>query len=416
MRYIIFSKINKNYLLFFTYLIVSIIDEICNRYVKTTGDIIEIFHNNYIYSISDFLSIIPIIIIKIRTKDISKNKLIKENTKENNQDSNFGIKYIYLDANVKNRKKRRKRIIIISIFDFFAININIIFKVIFYKYYFLVHREGLNSIILFSIISNYVLSILILHSPFYRHHLVSMIINLLFLTILIVLDIINIVNGNISYPYIIVEIITVILYSFEDAFAKILFSIDSISPYNYLLYRGILVNSFTLIFSIVFIFVELPDEKGENSCIFSRFWKLYEDKLNILIYLIKFFNDFLINLNIFLIIDKFSLIHFAMASIIQNFGSLLISIIFEEITIGNFFLKFGIYFILIIFALVYNEFIILNFCGLERYTQLFLQKEANNDIQQTIVNNNDDFFSEDDNIKQCEMVNNKENLGNDIIE
>ena len=105
-----------------------------------------------------------------------------------------------------------------------------------------------------------------------------------------------------------------------------------------------------------------------------------------------------------------------MASIIQNFGSLLISIIFEEITIGNFFLKFGIYFILIIFALVYNEFIILNFCGLERYTQLFLQKEANNDIQQTIVNNNDDFFSEDDNIKQCEMVNNKENLGNDIIE
>ena len=280
----------------------------------------------------------------------------------------------------------------------------------------MVHREGLNSIILFSIISNYVLSILILHSPFYRHHLVSMIINLLFLTILIVLDIINIVNGNISYPYIIVEIITVILYSFEDAFAKILFSIDSISPYNYLLYRGILVNSFTLIFSIVFIFVELPDEKGENSCIFSRFWKLYEDKLNILIYLIKFFNDFLINLNIFLIIDKFSLIHFAMASIIQNFGSLLISIIFEEITIGNFFLKFGIYFILIIFALVYNEFIILNFCGLERYTQLFLQKEANNDIQQTIVNNNDDFFSEDDNIKQCEMVNNKENLGNDIIE
>ena len=122
-------------------------------------------------------------------------------------------------------------------------------------------------------------------------------------------------------------------------------------------------------------------------------------------------------LNIFLIIDKFSPIHFAMASIFESFGSLLLSIIYRKIDIQNFFLKFCLYLILIITALVYNEFIILNFCGLEKYTKLFLQKKANNDIQQTIININDeDIISESENIKQYEMTNTKENFENDFRE
>ena len=73
--------------------------------------------------------------------------------------------------------------------------------------------------------------------------------------------------------------------------------------------------------------------------------------------------------------------------------------------------------ILIITALVYNEFIVLNFCGLEKYTKLFLQKKANNDIQQTIININDeDIISESENIKQYEMTNTKENFENDFRE
>ena len=73
--------------------------------------------------------------------------------------------------------------------------------------------------------------------------------------------------------------------------------------------------------------------------------------------------------------------------------------------------------ILFITALVCNEFIILNFCGLEKYTKLFLQKKANNDIQQTIININDeDIISESENIKQYEMTNTKENFENDFRE
>ena len=421
MKYVIFSKLNKNHFLFLSFIIIKIIDELCRNYMEKVDDIIRIFHHNYIGSLSDFLSIIPFIIIKIRSKDISKNELKKENIKEKEQDSNNDIEYIYSDQKTENNIKRAKRIfkflIIVSIFDFLATYLDIIFKIIkiFTKDNLLINKVENNSSILFSIISMYVLSILILHSPFYRHHYVSMAINLLLLIILIILDIINIVNRKLSYIYVIEKTIIIILYSFEDVLAKILLSIDSISPYIYLLYRGILVNILAFLFSFVFIFVKIPDENGDKSCVFSRFWKIYEYKLNILFYIIIFFNEYFMNLNIFLIIDKFSPIHFAMASIISYFISSLFSIFLSENDkISNFFYKLGIYLVLIVTSLIYNEFIILNFCGLQKYTQLFLQKEANEDIQQSIINIEDgDLYSEEDNIKQCEINTVKDNLNND---
>ena len=421
MKYVIFSKLNKNHFLFLSFIIIKIIDELCRNYMEKVDDIIRIFHHNYIGSLSDFLSIIPFIIIKIRSKDISKNELKKENIKEKEQDSNNDIEYIYSDQKTENNIKRAKRIfkflIIVSIFDFLASYLDIIFTIIkiFTKDNLLINKVENNSSILFSIISMYVLSILILHSPFYRHHYVSMAINLLLLIILIILDIINIVNRKLSYIYVIEKTIIIILYSFEDVLAKILLSVDSVSPYIYLLYRGILVNILAFLFSFVFIFVKIPDENGDKSCVFSRFWKIYEYKLNILFYIIMFFNEYFMHLNIFLIIDKFSPIHFAMASIISYFISSLFSIFLSENDkISNFFYKLGIYLVLIVTSLIYNEFIILNFCGLQKYTQLFLQKEANEDIQQSIINIEDgDLYSEEDNIKQCEISTVKDNLNND---
>ena len=421
MKYVIFSKLNKNHFLFLSFIIIKIIDELCHNYMEKVDDIIRIFHHNYIGSLSDFLSIIPFIIIKIRSKDISKNELKKENIKEKEQDSNNDIEYIYSDQKTENNIKRAKRIfkflIIVSIFDFLATYLDIIFKIIkiFTKDNLLINKVENNSSILFGIISMYVLSILILHSPFYRHHYVSMAINLLLLIILIILDIINIVNRKLSSIYVIEKTIIIILYSFEDVLAKILLSVDSVSPYIYLLYRGILVNILAFLFSFVFIFVKIPDENGDKSCVFSRFWKIYEYKLNILFYIIMFFNEYFMHLNIFLIIDKFSPIHFAMASIISYFISSLFSIFLSENDkISNFFYKLGIYLVLIVTSLIYNEFIILNFCGLQKYTQLFLQKEAIEDIQQSIINIEDgDLYSEEDNIKQCEISTVKDNLNND---
>ena len=206
-----------------------------------------------------------------------------------------------------------------------------------------------------------------MHLQIYKHHYLSLGINLIFLIGLVIIDIVGMEDIK-SILYMLMKIIKIILFSFEDVYTKILLSIDSVSPYSYLFYRGICVNILSFLYSVVFIFVELPDENGNKSIVFTRFWKVYNHKLNILLYILLFFIKYLLDLNLFLIIDKFSPIHFAVASIFENFGTLLISIIYGDIKIEEFFIKLTIFFILILAAFIYNEFIVLNFCGFQKKT------------------------------------------------
>ena len=104
-----------------------------------------------------------------------------------------------------------------------------------------------------------------------------MALNFIFLVVLVIYDILS-VDEIRTYFYMLMKIVIVILFSFENVYAKVLLSIDSISPYSYLLYRGILVNFLSLLYSIVFIFVEIPDEFGKESIVFTRFGKLYQGK------------------------------------------------------------------------------------------------------------------------------------------
>ena len=63
MKYIIFSELNRNHFLFLTYLIITLIKDIDKRYIINTGDIVDTFNKYYLYTLSDFFSIIPFIII-----------------------------------------------------------------------------------------------------------------------------------------------------------------------------------------------------------------------------------------------------------------------------------------------------------------------------------------------------------------
>ena len=408
MKYLIFAELNKNHFLFLTYFIISAIQEIDNRYITKTDDIIEIFHIFYIYTLSDFLSIIPLIIIKIRSKRESQNfENLDKNLIQSNSIENKKYKLLYNDT-LDNKKRKKRKIIlsvILSFFDFFALYLNVIFKIITQSSNYQVKQEKLNSMILFNIISKYILSVLILHLSVYKHHYLSLAINLLFLILLIIYDFLHLDDKK-AYFYVLMKIIVAICYAFEDTYAKILLSIDSVSPYNLLIYRGIFENILAFLFSFVFIFVEIPDENGIKSCVFSRFWKIYKNKLNILLYIILFFVHYLQNINIFAIIDKFSPIHFAVATIFENIGSLIISIIYGEIFLDEFFIKLAIYFILILSILVFNEFIVLNFCGFQKYTKIFLEQKANKDIEQTIINNkeNNNESESEDNVS-TKMIN-----------
>ena len=139
MKYIIFSELNRNHFLFLTYFIISVIKEINKFEIKATKDLVESFHQFYINTLSDFLSIIPFIIIKVRSKDTSKNKLekgnINEEIKKISSDPPNIIQNKYLNDKIKNNKKRTKRIIklaiLISIFEFVSSNLNVTYNIIF---------------------------------------------------------------------------------------------------------------------------------------------------------------------------------------------------------------------------------------------------------------------------------------------
>ena len=386
MKYFLFTKLNFDHFLFLSYFIINTVRSIIQDFNKPTKDIVLSFHNCYIYTLSDFLSIIPILIIKHRSKSL-KNNDIKE-TDEQKSEKKEDLIYNETKVEIfnKNVNKINKLLIITSIPEFLAKYLQIILfpflKIIDIN----IKTFNLNFLLIINVVSQYISSRIILHSRFYRHHYLSFIINLIFLVILVIKDIIEINKidskaiGKILY--VISRIFVVAFYSIEDAYAKILFSNNSFSPYNFLFYRGILVNLMALVLSIIFIFVELPDENNENSCVFTRFWKIYENKINILKYIGLLILNFLYNVNIFYIVDRFSPSHLAMTIIIGHFGYLLNSlIIYQDIEITEFFLRLIIYFILIFASCIHNEFIVLNFCKLQKHTRIIMEREAEKDIQ-----------------------------------
>ena len=417
MKYFIFSKLNRNHFLFLSYFIISIIKDIVNINIKASKDVIQTFHKYYIISLSDLLSIIPLIIIKIRSKSISN----KKQGFFQDQRNDFSFKLFFKNAKKKRIRRIIKLSILVSVFDFLALYINVTYNIILAAAKFVINKVKLTSDILFNVISKFALGTLILHLPIYKHHYLALAINILLLILFLIYDILNITEAK-GMIYGLKRIISLVLYSLEDVYAKILLSYDSISPYTYLFFRGIFLNILSLLYSIIFIFVDLPDENGVKSCIFTRLWKVYEVRLNILLYIIILFVIYIFNQNVLLIIDKFSPIHYAVATVLETFGSLIISIIYKEINVAEFFIKFAIYFISILAALIYNEFIVLNFCGFQKYTNLFLLKKANKDLELTILNNNDndkdkEFFLEDECIEydESDLYSKDENNENEKI-
>ena len=422
MKYLIFSKLNKYHFLFLSYFILSIIKDIVNNNIISTKDIINSFNEYYIRTLSDFLSIIPLIIIKVRSKGISiKNKVFLTDNKSS-----------FISNISKNSvKKRKERIIRLSIFvailEFLALYINVTYNIIILTTNSDIKKLKICSDVLFNIFFKFALATFILHLPIYKHHYLCLAINVVFLIGFLIYDIVNIVKANDAKCLLfgLKRIISLALFSLEDVYAKILLSFDSISAYSYLFYRGIFLNILSLLYSLVFIFVDLPDENGIKSCVFTRFWKVYDNRLNILLYIILFFVIYLFNQNVLLIIDKFSPIHYAVATVLETFGSLLISLCYNKnINVEEIFIKLAIYFISILAALIYNEFVILNFCGFQKYTHLFLLKKATKDLELTILNNNEkELFLEDENnendlysvdeYNNNEIINVKENFNNE---
>ena len=392
-KYFFFPKPHLNHFLFLLFFVISILKKYVNTFFPQKPKIPLEFLELYIYNLSDFFSIIPLFILQKRTK--RKKEIIDSNS---NKDVKGGHGYIYNNRE-KTNPKSKIRIFILTISDYIAQISSVIFYVILNEMNIPMKFAKLTSLLIINVIVIFIISKLILHNHFYRHHSLSLLINIICLIVLIIVDISNIINysGEIKmqFIYIIIKIVQSILYSLEDVLIKVLILSYYLHPFKILFKKALFQFFYNIIFNFPFIFIKLRDKDEEKEFLFPMIGRLFEDKINILITFIYAGISFIYNGTIFKIIDEFSPNHFAIARVIENFGILMLNIILEGAdSQKNLVFNLIIYILLIFAALVYNEFFIINICGLSKYTKYFLDFEAINEISRigSILNDNDEKY------------------------
>ena len=178
-------------------------------------DVAQPFLNTYLFNISDYIAIIPTIIIFIRSRKIRKEM----------NESNPKIQLIYNQGDKKSANFKWL-ILLVALFDFGSHISSLIFYIVYGKNDRSISENNLSSLLIFNTITIYLLSRLILKTYFYKHHYFSFLINIICILILGTIDIINIINsknkgttGMVIF-YIAKKILTIVFYSVEDVIGK----------------------------------------------------------------------------------------------------------------------------------------------------------------------------------------------------
>ena len=403
-KHFLFPKPHINYLLFLVFFVSSIIKQIIFKDIKGKDNLSIPVFKLYIYDLGDFFSLIPYLIIKKK----SKSKIPDE---EKRRKSEEDINYIYNDSTKSEFKKNMSYIIfymfLLTMSDFIAQISTVVFYLITGNQKFQVKQGNMNFTLIFNVIALFLFSRLLLHNTFYSHHFFSLIIFIICLIVIVVLDFIEIKNSSgdkfiKSIIYLIIKIFTVILYSLEDAIAKVMFLNYYFSTYFLLLIKAIVQLFYLIIFSLPLIFTKVKQENGEEIIIFSLFKYIFKEDIYYLYYVIYLVNSFFYNILNYIIIDRFSANHSGISRIFENLGIFIINSITQDIE-ANYYLGIRIvmYVLLIIASFIFNEIVVINICGLANSTQLFLDYKEQKDL--SLINeinselNSSEYLSERNN-------------------
>ena len=395
-------NVNKNHifflLIFVTYFLRQLFKEISNRINK---DKVLIFGNSliakatiidiYLFTPSNLLVIFPYFIEKIRAKNLKKSdKLILKNEKVN---------FLLKKATFVKFSKVLKLIILTSTFNFIPRIIT------FFLFYFVNDdiKFGpipiLNSVSIFYILATFLLSRIFLSSYFYRHHFVSLAINIFGLIINIIIDIGNLKKNNYIIIKYVIDIVGEISFSFASITGK--FLLTYISPYALTLYIG-LVQILYLI--IIFIPLYLIERNGEN--IFANFFVVFDRYEIILLYIGIDISICCYGLFIWILLNKFSPNDYALSMMVEAMIDKLFQYTLKPETFkDNMFISISqiiIFILLIIGICIHNEIIIINKCGMNEYTKNKISEKGAKDFKEAGDLKNiglDDISSEEDTIR-----------------
>jgi hypothetical protein len=345
--------VNKNHifflLIFISYSIREIVLEIIDDYNKkkkleytfgNTKKATKKLFNIYIYTLSNFFSIVCIIIIKINTR----RKFPKSDSLKPEQISDKQVKYIYTGGLPINENRLLIRTLMVAICDFIA-------QYIVFISYLLINsdnkvsiKDKLDFLCIINISAKYFFSMIILKTRYYKHHYLSFIINLFCLILLAAFELKEINYDKYVIIYLLVRISSQLCYSLENVIGKNALIKEFLSPYSLLLYKGIYETIMLLLFSIPFFFV-----KKNDVIIFKKMIVFINDPLQIFLCFLSMILNFTYNIFIWIIIDRFSPNDCAMAMVIEG----MVEKIFVLISDGEF--KTYLYIISFIIYLILNN-------------------------------------------------------------
>ena len=363
----LFPKCEWKYLLFLFFFIFSFLQNAIIRWISWGAkDVAQPFLNTYLFNISDYLAVIPFIIIKIRSKRM---------TKENMLALQLTIKSALTNSTSNTIDKKRTfffwLVVSVGIFDFLSHVSSLAFYLVFGKNDRPLSENNLSSMLIFNTIVIYVASRLILKTYFYRHHYFSFILNVFCIIILLSLDIYNTIvqkketdSSNMIFFYFAKKILTIIFYSIEDVIGKKVLLDDLMNIYSLIFYRAIVETVLLILFSIPFIFIKITNKAKTpevTSNIFLQIGDLFKGSEFYKVFLFILTN-FFYNIFIWSIIDKFSPSHYAISN--------------QQPVI-----RLIIYVILIIGSVIHSEMVVLNFCSMQKNTKLFLEIKEKIEIE-----------------------------------
>ena len=377
-------RLTKKHLLFLAFSISSFFREFMSLYKFPDYDKEDLVQKKYFdilqNVISDLLQGILYLLSKLKEKRESKK--LKNSLK---------IESLDKDNIATNNEGFIKIILKISAIDFFCQLFFLIFTISF-SIDDAIKKENQNFLLIIDITSRFLFCRYILKTFFYRHHIASMIINMLVFIILGILDILSIINKEDEDKKIeathkivfgIFLIIQTIAYSYEDVLNKIALEKDYFTPYSLLFYKGIFQIPLVIILSLFILIYK--DNQGNN--VWKSFSILDSDVLNFILIKRSIFIVFNIlrSISLVQVIDKFSSQYLSILKVLE---SLFIYIYFLVDIQGKDYFKWYeniimsiSFLILVLTSLIYNEVLVLNIFGLQDYTQHGLDIQAEKDLR-----------------------------------
>ena len=397
-----FSELNLKLLLFVIYpIFVRIQDYTYESYIKEgKGNLVFItFKYFFCYLFSGILYLISNTLTKKKPNSQIKPEnqpMISEDLFSSSDEDESHTSLVDEEFEKLIREKKIKNVSFlfllsaISIFSMFA------------SYYFdkKEYSNGRFSITTFFEITNFsLISYFILHQKFYRHHFIS------FGCITIMLIIIFIL----SFPYL-EEIGASILYFFlyemffglYDVLIKKYLNVFYKSPYYSMFWFGLLTSGLLLFYDIIAYFVN-PSVSG----IIIGFQDNINSAGDFFLFLLDLLVEYIWNLGIWLVIYYFTPCHYFIPEFISQYFYYMLNATDENNRNDNFYSTINCTFISIcfilniIFILIFNEVIILNFCKLDYNSNKRIKEREKGEFNITkkemiiLVNDSNDSLSID---------------------